>query len=158
RPIAIAPAETSARPATTMSVFESTAPESPAASAKGTVSPSDMPITTSRTVSPAVKWRSMWRVWGIGRASSSERPRESHAPGAPINAPPFARGSGGRAPPGHEEEPPEREEHALRASGIARRDTLVQLREEALALPLRERRQDRSQRRTLDPLDDLGGA
>jgi hypothetical protein len=31
------------------------APDRPAASANGTVSPSDMPMTTSRTVSPAVK-------------------------------------------------------------------------------------------------------
>ena len=33
--------------------------------AKGTVSPSDMPMTTSRTTSPAVKWRSMCGVCGM---------------------------------------------------------------------------------------------
>src|SRR5215831_4341703 len=41
------------------------APVNPAASANGTVNPSDMPITISRTVSPAVKWRSMCRVCGM---------------------------------------------------------------------------------------------
>src|SRR5579863_5796363 len=50
-----------------------TAPESPAASANGTVKPSDMPMTTSRTNSLAVKCRSMWAVWGIA-ISSPEGP------------------------------------------------------------------------------------
>ena len=49
----------------TMAVVASSIPESPAASAKGTVSPSDIPITTSRTASPAVKCFSMWGVCGI---------------------------------------------------------------------------------------------
>ncbi len=51
----------------------STAPVSPAARAKGTVSPSDIPITTSRTVAPAVKWVSWCGVTGIG--ASGERGR-----------------------------------------------------------------------------------
>ena len=38
---------------------ESTAPDSPAARANGTVKPSDMPMTMSRTVSDAVKCFSM---------------------------------------------------------------------------------------------------
>src|SRR5690348_11959315 len=42
-----------------------TAPESPAANANGTVSPSDIPITTSRTLSLAVKCRSMCGVCGM---------------------------------------------------------------------------------------------
>jgi len=37
----------------------------PAASAKGTVNPSDIPITMSRTTSLAVKWRSVCGVCGI---------------------------------------------------------------------------------------------
>src|SRR5271166_2407003 len=44
---------------------ESTAPDSPAARAKGTVKPSDMPMTMSRTVSEAVKCFSMCGVCGI---------------------------------------------------------------------------------------------
>lgn len=58
-PMAIAPAAISARPAVRMMPLESTAPESPAASANGTVKPSDMPMTMSRTVSESVKWRSV---------------------------------------------------------------------------------------------------
>ena len=53
--MAMAPAATSARPAVTTMCVEATAPERPAARANGTVSPSDMPITMSRTVSPDVK-------------------------------------------------------------------------------------------------------
>src|SRR3954462_12738442 len=54
--MAIEPAAISAIPAiTTMEVFEML-PESPAASAKGTVSPSAMPMITSRTNNPEVKW------------------------------------------------------------------------------------------------------
>src|SRR2546428_8874392 len=45
---------------------DSTAPDRPAASAKGTVSPSDMPITMSRMVSEAVKCFSTCGVWGTG--------------------------------------------------------------------------------------------
>src|SRR6516164_8933197 len=63
--MAMEPAAISARPATTTRRLLSTAPEMPAARAKGTVRPSDMPITTSRTTSPAVKWRSMWGVCGM---------------------------------------------------------------------------------------------
>lgn len=44
---------------------ESTAPESPAASAKGTVKPSDMPMTMSRTRSPEVKCFSVCGVEGM---------------------------------------------------------------------------------------------
>src|ERR1035438_4565778 len=64
--MAMEPAAISARPATTTRWLLSTAPEIPAASAKGTVSPSDIPITTSRTTLPAVKWRSMCGVCGMG--------------------------------------------------------------------------------------------
>src|ERR1700685_3730973 len=63
--MAMEPAAISASPATTTMWLLSTAPERPAASAKGTVSPSDIPITTSRTTSPAVKCRSMCGVCGI---------------------------------------------------------------------------------------------
>src|SRR5450631_3792637 len=63
--MAIDPAAISASPAVITIVVESTAPDSPAARAKGTVRPSAMPMTTSRTVSPAVKWCSWWGVWGI---------------------------------------------------------------------------------------------
>src|ERR1043166_3410857 len=63
--MAIEPAAISARPAVTMIDACDTAPESPAASATGTVRPSAMPMTTSRTISLAVKWLSMCRVSGI---------------------------------------------------------------------------------------------
>src|SRR5579862_5880779 len=63
--MAIDPAAISARPPITISRVELTAPESPAASANGTVSPSAMPITTSRTNRPAVKWDSTCGVSGI---------------------------------------------------------------------------------------------
>src|ERR1700757_3082773 len=63
--MAIEPAAISAAPPTTMSRVELTAPDRPAASAKGTVSPSDMPMTTSRTKSPAVKCFSTCGVSGI---------------------------------------------------------------------------------------------
>ncbi len=48
-PIAIEPAATSAIPAITMMLLESTAPLNPAANANGTVNPSLMPITTRLT-------------------------------------------------------------------------------------------------------------
>src|SRR5208337_3075394 len=65
--MAIEPAATSARPAVTMiAVVAAADPDSPAASANGTVNPSDMPITTSRTASLAVKWRSTWSGWCMG--------------------------------------------------------------------------------------------
>src|SRR5437868_832443 len=63
--MAIEPAAISAKPAVTTMPACATAPESPAASANGTVSPSDMPMTTSRTISLAVKWRSVCRVSGM---------------------------------------------------------------------------------------------
>src|SRR5712692_550564 len=62
--MAIAPAAISAEPAVMMTRVDSTAPDRPAASAKGTVSPSDMPITMSRIVSEAVKCFSTCGVWG----------------------------------------------------------------------------------------------
>src|SRR5262245_7715091 len=62
--MAIAPAAISASPAVTMMAVDSTAPERPAASANGTVRPSAIPMTTSRTVSVAVKWRSWCGVDG----------------------------------------------------------------------------------------------
>src|SRR5690348_6611185 len=63
--MAIDPAAISARPATTMMRVVVSAPESPAASAKGTVSPSAMPMTMSRTKSKAVKCDSTCGVCGI---------------------------------------------------------------------------------------------
>src|SRR5579884_396388 len=59
------PAAISANPAVTMMAVELTAPDSPAARANGTVSPSDIPMTISRMVSPAVKCCSTCGVWGI---------------------------------------------------------------------------------------------
>src|SRR5579864_5695515 len=59
------PAAISARPATTMMRVVVSAPESPAASANGTVSPSAIPITMSRTNSEAVKCFSTCSVCGI---------------------------------------------------------------------------------------------
>src|SRR5208282_5010951 len=82
--MAIEPAATSARPAVTMIAVVATAdPDSPAARANGTVNPSDMPITTSRTASLAVKWRSVWGSWCMGfltdvlGSGMRSRPRES---------------------------------------------------------------------------------
>ena len=60
--MAIDPAAISARPAVTMMLVGTTAPESPAARANGMVSPSAIPMTTSRMVAPAVKCFSMWGV------------------------------------------------------------------------------------------------
>src|SRR2546428_414510 len=59
------PAAISARPAVTTRAFESTAPETPAASANGTVSPSDIPITMSLTIALAVKCCSTCGVSGM---------------------------------------------------------------------------------------------
>src|SRR5258708_4707863 len=53
--MAMQPAATSASPAVTTRWLLATAPEMPAARANGTVSPSDMPMTTSLTTSLAVK-------------------------------------------------------------------------------------------------------
>src|SRR5579859_2158192 len=63
--MAMEPAAISASPAVTMMAVEVVAPDSPAARAKGTVKPSDMPITISRIVSPAVKCCSTCGVCGI---------------------------------------------------------------------------------------------
>src|SRR3954453_21467146 len=63
--MAIEPAAISARPAVATIHVPTFAPERPAASANGTVRPSAIPITTSRTNSLAVKWRSMWAVSGV---------------------------------------------------------------------------------------------
>src|SRR5438552_19210863 len=63
--MAIEPAAMSARPATTMIRVVVSAPDKPAASANGTVSPSAIPITTSRTNSDAVKCFSTCGVCGI---------------------------------------------------------------------------------------------
>src|SRR5579859_6195089 len=48
-----------------MTPLPTAAPVRPAASANGTVSPSDMPITTSRTASEARKWNSEWAALAI---------------------------------------------------------------------------------------------
>src|SRR5712691_243770 len=64
--MAIAPAAISAEPAVMMTRVDSTAPDRPAASAKGTVNPSAIPITMSRIVSEAVKCFSTCGVWGTG--------------------------------------------------------------------------------------------
>src|SRR5437762_7461544 len=63
--MAIEPAAISARPAVTTIPACATAPLSPAASANGTVSPSAIPMTTSRTIALAVKWLSMCGVSGM---------------------------------------------------------------------------------------------
>src|SRR5512146_2352633 len=67
------PAAISARPAITIArVWMSpawAAPERPAASAKGTVRPSDMPMTMSRTSALPVKCRSTCSVVGIRQSS-----------------------------------------------------------------------------------------
>jgi hypothetical protein len=61
----MAPAAISANPAVTMMRVVSTVPDRPAASAKGTVSPSDMPMTRSRTVAEPVKWCSLCGIYGM---------------------------------------------------------------------------------------------
>src|SRR5580704_577031 len=63
--MAIEPAAISARPAVTIRLVVLIAPDKPAASAKGTVSPSDIPITMSRTISEPVKCRSMCGVFDM---------------------------------------------------------------------------------------------
>src|SRR5216684_4101749 len=59
------PAAISARPAVTTMPLDATAPVRPAASANGTVSPSDIPMTTSRSESLPWKWRSTCGVCGM---------------------------------------------------------------------------------------------
>src|SRR5229473_4298246 len=73
--MAIAPAAISAEPAVMMTRVDSTPSDRPAARAKGTVSPSDIPITMSRIVSEAVKCFSTCGVWGTGdlRLGAGER-------------------------------------------------------------------------------------
>jgi len=55
KPMAMEPAAISASPAVMTMEVELATPESPAASANGTVNPSDIPITTSLTISEPVK-------------------------------------------------------------------------------------------------------
>src|ERR1035437_1299828 len=62
--MAMDPAAISAKPATMMICEASTAPVSPAARAKGTVRPSAMPMTMSRTTSEDWKCFSTWGVRG----------------------------------------------------------------------------------------------
>src|SRR5665213_4352798 len=64
--MAIEPAATSASPATMITVDASTAPLRPAASANGTVRPSAIPMTTSRTTCDDSKCFSTCSVCGIG--------------------------------------------------------------------------------------------
>src|SRR5580704_16162361 len=73
--MAIDPAAISAKPAVMMMLVASTctAPDRPAASAKGTVRPSAMPMTISRTVSDAVKCFSTCGVTGIGNLAQECR-------------------------------------------------------------------------------------
>src|SRR5271157_4653351 len=59
------PAAISASPPVMTMAVELAMPESPAASAKGTVSPSDIPITMSRTTSEPVKCCSTCGICGI---------------------------------------------------------------------------------------------
>src|SRR5258708_25679702 len=63
--MAIEPAAISAKPATTIIRVVVSAPDNPAASANGTVRPSAIPITISRTNSDAVKCFSTCGVCGI---------------------------------------------------------------------------------------------
>ena len=71
--MATAPAVTSATPAMQMIDVWLTAPAMPAARAKGTVSPSAIPMTMSRSVSPAVKWSSGWTGRVFMAASNQAR-------------------------------------------------------------------------------------
>src|ERR1700720_4313921 len=63
--MAIEPAAISAKPATTIMRVVVDAPDNPAANANGTVNPSAIPITISRTNSDAVKCFSTCGVCGI---------------------------------------------------------------------------------------------
>jgi len=69
------PAASSAIPAVTTMWDAAIAPLMPAASANGTVSPSDMPMITSRTVSPASKWCSLCERRGGLRTAARPRAR-----------------------------------------------------------------------------------
>src|SRR5262249_52544089 len=77
--------------------LDSVAPVSPAASANGTVRPSAIPITTSRTTSPAVKWRSTCGVCGMAGAGGGSMPE--HRRGA-TGAGGARRAGAGRGGPG----------------------------------------------------------
>src|SRR5262249_35339412 len=66
-----------------MMLVASTAPDRPAARAKGTVRPSDMPITMSRTVSEAVKCLSTCGVCGMATSCLLK------GPGGPSLLPPL---------------------------------------------------------------------
>src|SRR5215510_15339618 len=90
------PAAISASPAVMTTRVESTAPESPAASATGTVSPSDIPMTMSRILSEAVKCFSTCCVCGMrflsrrtGPASGLAKARDDvevlKAPAIPVD-------------------------------------------------------------------------
>src|SRR5271156_6976362 len=68
--MAIEPAAISAKPAVTTTCVAIAAPVSPAASANGTVRPSDIPITTSRTAAVAVKCFSTCSTDGIANSSA----------------------------------------------------------------------------------------
>ena len=68
----VSPDQRLADAVTTMAELE-IAPLSPAASANGTVRPSAMPMTMSRTISPEVKCRSTWWVCGMGAAQPAAR-------------------------------------------------------------------------------------
>src|ERR1700760_4408379 len=81
--MAMDPAAISASPASTMTWAELTAPERPAAKAKGTVRPSDIPMTMSRTSAVAAKCVSTWSVdvGGAGVGSDSIAIREVYLSG-----------------------------------------------------------------------------
>src|SRR5260221_41735 len=79
--MAMAPAAISARPAVTTSLEDVVAPDRPAARANGTVKPSAMPMTTSRTFSPAVKCFSTWGVEGIGVSEVQQDERDQSGNG-----------------------------------------------------------------------------
>src|SRR5262245_807785 len=91
-------------------------------------------------------------------------PEESHAPWRASNACADAalRSAPACRPPsaahGDEEESSEREENAPGSFRVERCDPRGELREERARLRLLEHRQDRTQRRALEPLDDLRGA
>ncbi len=89
--MAIDPAAISARPAVMITLEVLTAPDNPAARANGTVNPSDMPMTMSRTVSPAVKCFStcgdvgiLWHPPGLRAAAGHAAATSTHRPDARV--------------------------------------------------------------------------
>lgn len=84
--MAMEPAAISASPAVTTTWEDATAPERPAASANGTVRPSDIPITTSRTAAVAVKCCSTCGVAGMAGLLAVDARKE----GSPGRGPPPA--------------------------------------------------------------------